>query len=124
MTAARLCLLIAGLYGVLAVAFGAFGSHALRARLPVKDLEIWHTAVQYQFYHLLALFGVAVLMMVRPAAGQGLAAIFFAAGILLFSGSLYVLVLSGVRVLGVVTPIGGLLLIAGWVALAVSAVRG
>lgn len=119
----RLWLVIAGAYGFLAVALGAFGAHALRARLEPDMLQVWHVGVEYQFYHLLALFAVAVLMLVRPAQGQRVAAICFAVGILLFSGSLYALALSGVRALGAVTPIGGLFLLAGWVALVWSLLR-
>lgn len=124
MNAARAWMIVAAVYGVLAVGLGAFGAHALRARLAPDMLAVWHTAVEYQFFHLLALFGVALLMLVRPAPWQGVAAGCFAVGIVLFSGSLYALALSGVRVLGAITPFGGLLFIAGWVALIASLLRG
>lgn len=121
---ARAWLIVAAVYGVLGVALGAFGAHALRQRLTPEMLGVWHTAVEYQFFHLLALFGVALLMLVRPLPWQNVAAACFAAGILLFSGSLYALALSGIRVLGAITPLGGLLFIAGWIALLVSLLRG
>lgn len=121
---ARAWMVVAAAYGVVAVVLGAFGAHALRSRVTPDMLAVWHTAVEYQFFHLLALFGVALLMLLRPAPWQSAAALCFAVGILLFSGSLYALVLSGVRVLGAITPLGGLLFIAGWVALLVSLLRG
>ena len=118
--------LIAGsLYGLIGVLFGAFGAHALSSRLTAEMQAVWQTAVQYQFYHALALLAVGVL------ARQGLAGasvttatICFALGTLVFSGSLYVLALSGVRWLGAITPIGGVLLIVAWIALLVAIVRG
>ncbi len=114
---------IGALYGFLGVAFGAFGAHALRARLPADALAIWHTAVEYQFYH------AGALLLIGLAGGGArqktlqLAAICFAVGVLLFSGSLYALALSGVRALGAVTPLGGLLFLIGWLTLLRSALR-
>jgi uncharacterized membrane protein YgdD (TMEM256/DUF423 family) len=124
MSAARLFLAIGATYGFLGVALGAFGAHALRARLAPDLLAVYHTGVEYQFYHAFALLVVGLLMSVRPAAALKIAGWCFAGGVLLFSGSLYVFVVSGVRGLGVVTPVGGLLFMVGWGALLVSVFRG
>lgn len=115
---------IGAIYGLLGVAAGAFGAHALRARLPVDLLAVWKTGVEYQLIHALALLAVGILGRSLPASGllQG-AGWCFVAGVLLFSGSLYALSLSGVRVLGAVTPIGGVLFLAGWVLLLVAVSR-
>ncbi|HWY25583.1 MAG TPA: DUF423 domain-containing protein [Nevskia sp.] len=117
MTAARLFLLIGAVYGLLGVVFGAFGAHALRARLTPEMLAVYHTGVEYQFYHAFGLLAVGVLCLVRPGPGLGMAGWCFAAGVLLFSGSLYLLALSGTRWLGAVTPLGGVLFLVGWGAL-------
>ena len=114
MRAARLFLLFGATYGLLGVIFGAFGAHALRARLTPEMLAIYHTGVEYQFYHAFALLAVGVLCLVRPGPGLSLAGWCFAAGVPLFSGSLYLLVLSDTRWLGAVTPLGGLLFMVGW----------
>jgi len=120
----RLCVTLGALYGLLGVVFGAFGAHALRGRLSAEMLAVWRTAVEYQFYHALALLLLGLWLQQRAAVGQTLAGYAFALGILLFSGSLYALALSGVRPLGAITPLGGLLLIAGWASWAWSAWRG
>lgn len=114
----KLWLTTGALYGFLGVAFGAFGAHALRARLSADMLAIWKTAVDYQFYHALALLLVGLWIAQQPARALNAAGICFALGILLFSGSLYALALSGVRVLGAITPFGGLLFLLGWLSLA------
>ena len=124
MSGARLFLALGAAYGFLGVALGAFGAHALRARLAPDLLAVFHTGVEYQFYHALALLAVGMLMTLRPAAGLNLAGWCFAAGVPLFSGSLYVLAVSGARWLGAVTPLGGVLFMAGWVALMAGVVRG
>jgi uncharacterized membrane protein YgdD (TMEM256/DUF423 family) len=103
---------LAAAYGFLAVACGAFGAHALRARLDADLLAVWRTAVEYHFYHALGIYAS-----LRPARALDVAGMCFAAGIVLFSGSLYALTLTGVRALGAITPIGGLLFLAGWGAL-------
>ncbi|MGH8539455.1 MAG: DUF423 domain-containing protein [Stenotrophobium sp.] len=110
-------------YGFLAVAFGAFGAHALKARLSAEMLAVWRTGVEYQMYHALALLLIGLLTRQAPSAALNAGGWCFAAGVLLFSGSLYALALSGVRVLGAVTPFGGLLFLAGWVLLGWSAIR-
>ena len=113
------------LSGFLAVAFGAFGAHALSGRLSEKALSAYHTGAQYQFYHALALVGVGLWLAQAPATGTGAQAAgwCFLAGSLLFSGSLYTLALSDIRAFGAVTPVGGLLFLAGWLALAWAALR-
>ncbi|WP_348766197.1 DUF423 domain-containing protein [uncultured Salinisphaera sp.] len=118
--------LVAGsLYGLIGVLLGAFGAHALAARLSADMQAIWHTAVQYQFYHALALLAVGLLARQgMTGAGVATATVCFAVGTLIFSGSLYVLAFSGIRWLGAITPIGGVLLIVGWAALLWSIVRG
>lgn len=110
-------LTIGALYGLLGVAFGAFGAHGLRARLSPDALAIWHTAVEYQFYHAGALLIVGLWFNQQPAKALNATGLCFALGVVFFSGSLYALALSGVRVLGAITPIGGLLFLAGWLIL-------
>jgi len=105
--------------GAAAVAIGAFGAHGLQARVAPEQLAVFEIGVRYHFYHALALVLLGLFAVVRPAAsGLALAAWLFVAGIALFSGSLYVLVLTGTRWLGAVTPLGGLAFIAGWLAFA------
>ena len=110
-----LLLILAGLAGVTAVAAGAFGAHALRAALPPDMMAVWETGALYHLIHALALLGAALLARdeatARPALWAGIA---FAAGIALFSGSLYALALTGIRSFGAVTPIGGGAFILGW----------
>src|SRR5215208_6625813 len=113
----RIFLLIGALSAFLAVAFGAFGAHALRSRLSSDMLAVFETGVRYQMYHALALLLVAATV---PRMGGWLvtsAGWLFAAGIVLFSGSLYALALSGVTTLGAITPLGGLAFLAGWACL-------
>lgn len=108
-----------------AVAAGAFGAHALKARLSPDLLAVYRTAVEYHFYHALGL--VLVGCIVARVADTTLAAAsgwLMLAGIVLFSGSLYLLVATGTRWLGAVTPFGGLAFIVAWVLLAVAALRG
>lgn len=118
----HLTLFIAAIGGLLSVAFGAFGAHALRARLDSQALAVFETAVQYQFHHSLALLAVALLMLQHP--GSALlrsSAVLFTLGIVVFSGSLYLLSFTGLRWLGAITPLGGLAFIAGWACLAAGA---
>jgi uncharacterized membrane protein YgdD (TMEM256/DUF423 family) len=111
-------------FGGLAVALGAFGAHALQSRLPADRLAIFETGVRYQMYHALALVGVAFVLQAGGRAALATSAGWaFVAGIVIFSGSLYALVLTGVRAWGAVTPIGGLALLAGWALLALAASR-
>ncbi|OLO05730.1 MULTISPECIES: DUF423 domain-containing protein [Salinicola] len=113
--------IFAALSGFILVAAGAFGAHALAGILSPRDLEVFHTAVRYQAWHTLAVMAVLAWHGQRPLRGQMLAVGLWFTGMVLFSGSLYGLILSGVRPLGIVTPVGGLLLMAGWLALAWSA---
>lgn len=114
----RLTLTFAALYGGLAVCLGAFGSHALADHLSARTADIWHTAERYQFYHALALLALGLLMQTGlSGTAMTVAAWCFIAGTFIFSGSLYLLASSGIRILGAITPIGGILLIIGWIAL-------
>ncbi|MBW4697271.1 MAG: DUF423 domain-containing protein [Aphanocapsa lilacina HA4352-LM1] len=116
----RLFLTTAAVFGGLAVALGSFGAHALRERLDARAIEIFETAARYQILHALALGLVAVLAeRFNPPPPLLLASgTAFIAGILIFSGSLYALSISGIRILGAITPFGGAALIAGWICLA------
>lgn len=116
--------LIGSVLAFLAVAAGAFGAHALRARLTPGDLAIFETAARYQMYHALALLAAAWAAGRWPGGAAHAAGWLFLAGTLVFSGSLYLLVLSGARWLGAVTPLGGVALLAGWAALAWAIARG
>ena len=100
--------------GFVAVALGAFGAHSLRTRLSPEMLDIFETAVRYQMYHALALMAVAWAMSRWPEAHLHSAGWAFIVGIVVFSGSLYLLSVTGMRWLGAITPIGGLALLAGW----------
>ncbi len=116
---AKLFITLASLSGMLAVVFGAFGAHALKGKLDDQALKVFETAVQYHFYHTFALLVVGVIALNQPQSvllkSSGW---LFVIGILVFSGSLYLLSLTGVRWLGAITPLGGLALIAGWACLA------
>ncbi len=120
----KLWLALGASYGFLAVALGAFGAHALKAKLTPDLLAVWKTGVEYHFYHALALLAVGVLArQLQPSGALTAAGVCFALGVLVFSGSLYALALSGVRVLGAVTPFGGLLFLVGWACLVRVAVK-
>jgi uncharacterized membrane protein YgdD (TMEM256/DUF423 family) len=107
----------------LAVAAGAFGAHLLRDAVPPDRLAVWETAARYQMYHALGLLLVAYLATYKEATLARLAGWLFVAGTVLFSGSLYVLTVTGITWLGAVTPLGGLAFLAGWLALAWTALR-
>lgn len=110
-------------FGLLAVAAGAFGAHALRARLAPEMLDVFETGARYQMYHALALLAVA-WGAERWGGSAVLAGWAFVVGIVVFSGSLYLLALTGTRWLGAVTPVGGVAFLVGWAALAWAAWRG
>jgi uncharacterized membrane protein YgdD (TMEM256/DUF423 family) len=110
---------VGALLAGIGVVFGAFGAHALEARLTAERLATFETAVRYQMLHALAILAAALLGGERAA----LAGLLFLVGIALFSGSLYLLVLSGVRWLGAITPLGGVAFIAGWGVLALAGYR-
>jgi uncharacterized membrane protein YgdD (TMEM256/DUF423 family) len=107
-----------------AVAAGAFGAHALRARLSPDLLAVFETGARYQMYHALGLLAVAWAVTRWPSPWPPRAGWLFLAGTVLFSGSLYALALSGIRWLGAITPLGGLAFLAGWLCLAFAASRG
>jgi len=108
----------------ISVAAGAFGAHALKARLPPDLLAVFETGARYELYHALGLVAAAWASSRFPGAAPAWAGWLFAVGTVLFSGSLYALALTGVRALGAVTPFGGVAFIAGWIALALAALRG
>ncbi|MCB1666819.1 MAG: DUF423 domain-containing protein [Porticoccaceae bacterium] len=111
----KLLAIFTGISGFLGVALGAFGAHALRGHVEPQLLSVWQTAVQYQMFHVLALLAVLIMMARQPRANKlYLVGSLFSAGIIVFSGSLYVLVLTGIKQLGMITPIGGVLLLLGW----------
>jgi uncharacterized membrane protein YgdD (TMEM256/DUF423 family) len=121
---ARLALTLGGICMFAAVALGAFGAHALKGHLGPDMTAVWQSAVQYHAWHALALLGAGGLMLHWPERrGLALAAWLFAAGIVLFAGSLYAVALTGMRGLGLITPFGGVAFLAGWAALAWTAWR-
>lgn len=119
----RVFLTIAAVLAGLAVAAGAFASHALKERLTERALEIFETAARYQMYHALALLLVAVLLSRTESAPVALAVAGYAfvAGIAIFSGSLYALSLTGIKWLGAITPLGGAAFLLGWACVAIAA---
>jgi uncharacterized membrane protein YgdD (TMEM256/DUF423 family) len=120
----KLFLSIGSINAFLAVALGAFGAHGLKDKLSAEMMSVYQTGVQYQMYHALALIVVAVLSVQLPQSSMvNWAGWLFFIGIVLFSGSLYALSLSGIKILGVITPLGGLAFLAGWVMLVLSAFK-
>jgi uncharacterized membrane protein YgdD (TMEM256/DUF423 family) len=118
---AKLFITLASLSGMLAVMLGAFGAHALKGRLDAYAAGVFETAVQYHFYHSLALLAVGVIALSQPQTVLlKSSAWLFLIGIVVFSGSLYLLSVTGVRWLGAITPLGGLAFIGGWACLAAS----
>ena len=120
---ARRTLAIAGLLIALATALGAFGAHALKAHLAPDKLQVYETAVRYHFLHAIGLLAIGVLL--RSLDGELLrwSAALVLAGIVLFSGSLYLLTFGAPRLVGIITPVGGLTLIAGWILFAATVLR-
>jgi uncharacterized membrane protein YgdD (TMEM256/DUF423 family) len=116
--------IIAAAFGAIAVMLGAFGAHALRSHLDEASLQVWHTAVEYQFWHALALLAVAACAPTHDRRWWRAAGFAFVGGILGFSGSLYALALGASHWIGAITPLGGLALIAGWSLLAIAFHRG
>ena len=109
-----MCLTLGACFGGLGVAAGAFGAHTLKSILPAEMLNVFETAVRYQMYHALALLAVGSVLHRQPGEASQTAGWLFVAGIVLFSGSLYLLAFSGIRWLGAITPLGGLAFILGW----------
>lgn len=116
-------ILFAAISGFLTVALGAFGAHALKAILAPPDLSIWQIAVHYQMFHTAALLALGLMPVEGETRALHLAAWSLGGGILVFSGSLYLLALTGRTWLGAITPLGGLLFLTGWGALIGHAVR-
>lgn len=118
---AKLFIIIGAISSAISVITGAFAAHALKSRLDEKALSVLHTGVEYQFYHAMGLFVVGLLLMNPEApAGVKVTGWLFVAGTILFSGSLYLLTLTGQRSLGIITPLGGMAFILGWLWLAFS----
>lgn len=119
-------LILASLLGAFSVALGAFGAHALKKMVPPESVASFETGVRYQFYHTFALLAVAILFQSFPGKWLNVAGWMFIIGILLFSGSLYLLTALkatntvGLRGIGIITPFGGLFLIAGWIFLLIA----
>ena len=120
---ARLLLVLAALGGFTGVALGAFAAHGLKARLSPEYLAVFQTGTHYQLIHSLALLAVALLILHTPDRLLRASGTLFAFGILLFSGSLYLLTLTGVTALGMITPFGGLAFLGGWLCLGLAAWR-
>ena len=119
----RLFFGVGTLSALVSVAAGAFGAHALRARLTPEHLAVFETAARYQMYHALAMLAVAWAVTRRPGPLPVWAGWLFVAGTVLFSGSLYLLALTGIRWFGAITPLGGVAFLAGWLCLALSVKR-
>jgi len=121
----RFFFIVGSVSGGMAVALGAFAAHGLRARLSPELLTTFETGARYQMYHALALLAVSFALTRWQSTGVStVAGWLFAAGTVLFSGSLYLLAVTGARWLGAITPLGGIAFIAGWICLVVAAARG
>ncbi len=110
----------AGLLLALATILGAFGAHALKTHLSPDKLQVYETAVRYHFYHALGLLGIGLALRATDSALLRMAAVVVLIGVVLFSGSLYALTFGAPRAVGIVTPVGGLALIIGWIVFAIA----
>ncbi|MBP0599911.1 DUF423 domain-containing protein [Herbaspirillum sp. LeCh32-8] len=119
----RSLVIVGSLNMFFAVCCGAFGAHGLKKMISEEMLAVWHTAVTYQVMHALGMIAVALLMPKFGGAAMGWAGNLMLAGIVIFSGSLYLLALTGTRILGAITPIGGVAFLAAWLLVAWSATR-
>ena len=126
----KIFLISGALLGGLAVILGAFGAHALKAKLSPESLQIFETGVRYQFYHAFALLLVALLSEKMNSSAMNLSGYFFIAGVILFSGSIYLLATRDIlgidswkSILGPITPLGGLCFVTGWVLLLIAALK-
>jgi uncharacterized membrane protein YgdD (TMEM256/DUF423 family) len=119
----KIFVMLGALAGFVGVAAGAFGAHALKGHLEPRMLEVFETGARYQMYHALALIAAAWMQSQTQGVAATVAGWAFAAGIILFSGSLYAMAFSGVRALGAITPIGGVAFLVGWGALAFAATK-
>ncbi len=116
-------LMLASALLALAVGIGAFGAHGLKAHISDDMMQVYKTGVEYHFYHALGLLFIGVLSITMPSGLLNWSAILLSIGIVLFSGSLYVLAVSGVKWVGAITPLGGVSFIAGWILLFVAVWR-
>ena len=114
---------ISAILGLIGVALGAFGAHGLKERLSADMMSVYQTGSQYHLIHALALLGIGILARQMDVTAIKVAGISMIFGILVFSGSLYALAISGVRILGAITPIGGVGFMIGWAALALAAIQ-
>jgi uncharacterized membrane protein YgdD (TMEM256/DUF423 family) len=114
---ARKIILTASIFLALAVGIGAFGAHALKAQLSEEMLQVYKTGVEYHFYHALGLLLVGTLAVSKPVKLLNWSALFLTFGIILFSGSLYLLSVTGISSIGIITPVGGISFITGWILL-------
>lgn len=113
----KLFLLLGVINGFLAVALGAFGAHGLEGKITEKELGIWEKAVSYQMFHTMALLVTGLLLSRVQLSSLNAAGWLFFAGILLFSGSLYIYAPTGIKAFAMITPVGGLAFLAGWIVL-------
>jgi uncharacterized membrane protein YgdD (TMEM256/DUF423 family) len=113
-------LMIAALLMALAVGIGAFGAHGLKSHLSEEMIQVYKTGVEYHFYHALGLLLIGVLSLSISSGWLNWSAFMLTAGIILFSGSLYVMAITGIKWLGAITPLGGLSFIAGWILLLIA----
>ena len=111
----RLFLTAGAISGAMAVLLGAFGAHLLKQMISPEMLEVFKTGIQYQFYHTSALLMVGLLMNLNPTKSLKWSGYLFMSGILIFSGFLYLLALTGIKTLGMIVPIGGVMFVAGWI---------
>ncbi|MGE3921172.1 MAG: DUF423 domain-containing protein [Gammaproteobacteria bacterium] len=115
----RFFITIAALSGFMVTCLGAFGAHALKSILPLDMINIYQTGITYQFYHTLALLLTGLMMVNFNNRSLKFSGVMFVVGIVIFSGSLYMLALTGIKQLGIITPVGGIAFLMGWLSLAV-----
>ena len=123
MNRTQITIALAAIFGLIAVIAGAAGTHALRDTLDAGALSTFETAARFQMYHALALLAVGILSMRWQTRILTISSVLFTIGILLFSGSLYILALTGIGIFGAIAPIGGISLMAAWASLALAALR-
>ncbi|MDL4841714.1 DUF423 domain-containing protein [Aquibacillus rhizosphaerae] len=119
----KIFLLLGIINGFLAVALGAFGAHGLEGKISEKAIKTWEKAVNYQMFHTIALFIVGLLLIKYQGSSFNIAGWFFLAGILLFSGSLYIYSTTAIKTFAMITPIGGVAFLIGWVLLGYAVVK-
>ena len=119
----KLFLTAGAISGAMAVLLGAFGAHLLKQMISSEMLEVYKTGIQYQFYHTFALLFTGILMNFRPAKSLKWSGYLFIAGTTIFSGFLYLLAITGIKSLGMIVPIGGLMLVGGWIFLLINILK-